>query len=363
MKGHADMDYARRRRDAEAAIEAAGVDALLVTRMTNVRYLTGFSGSTALLLLGSEPALVVDFRYRSQVEREVDGLPLRIVDSVHELWGELGRALADAAPSRVGFEADQLPTARYLELTDGSSLDWVPTRGLIERLREVKDETEIAAMREAMRITDAAMGDVLGAITAGVTELHVSGEIELLQRDKGGEKSASDVLVSSGPRTALPHGHPTDRLLGTPEPVMMDLGVVVDGYLGDLTRTVHLGPASAEFKELYAIVLEAQQKALDAIEPGIPGKDVDAVARDHIAAAGHGDRFGHSLGHGIGLDNHESTMLSPYSTITLAPGMVTTVEPGIYIPGFGGVRIEDTVVVTETGYENLTSSPKELIEL
>jgi Xaa-Pro aminopeptidase len=357
------MDYAVRRERALAAVDAAGLDALLVTRMTNIRYLTGFSGSTGMLVLGAEPAMVVDFRYRSQVEREVEGLPLRIVDSVFQLWPELERALFVGAHGRIGFDGDHLNATRYLALTAHDGADWQQAAGLVERLRACKDADELAALRTAMEITDGAWDDALGVLTPGATELHCSGEIELFQRDRGGEKAASDILVASGPRTALPHGHPTERLLAAGEPVMADLGTVIDGYLGDLTRTVHLGPAPDDFQEIYAIVLEAQQCSLEALKPGLRGCDVDAVARKVIADAGHGERFGHSLGHAIGLDNHEAPLLSPYNQTVLEPGMVTTVEPGIYLPGRGGVRIEDTVVVTETGYENLTSSPKELIEL
>jgi len=357
------MDYAARRDRALAAIDAAELDALLVTRMTNIRYLTGFSGSTGLLVLGAEPALVVDFRYRSQAQRQVEGLPLRIVDSVFQLWPELERALLVGAHKRIGFDGDHLSATRYLALAAHDGPRWQQAAGLVERLRACKDAAELAALRQAMAITDGAWEDALGALRPGVTELHCSGQIELFQRDRGGEKAASDILVSSGPRTALPHGTPTERELAAGEPVMTDLGAVVDGYLGDLTRTVHLGPAPDDFRELYAIVLEAQQQALDALAPGKRGCDVDAVARGVIADAGHGERFGHSLGHAIGLDNHEAPLLSPFNETVLEPGMVTTVEPGIYVPGRGGVRIEDTVVVTETGYENLTSSRKELIEL
>ena len=357
------MDHAGRRERADKALEAAGIDALLVTRMTNIRYLTGFSGTMALLVLGAEPAMVVDFRYAEQVRREVEGLPVRQVASVNDLWAELERALLVPAHRRIGFEAESLPAQSYLDLTARGGADWVPTRALVEGLRAIKDADEIAAVREAMRITDEALTGALAAIEPGVSELRVSGMIELEQRTRGGERSASDVIVASGPRTALPHGLPTDRVLECGEPVMMDLGVVVDGYLGDLTRTVHLGRAPADFRDLYDIVLEAQERSLAAIAPGKTGREVDAVARDVIAAAGHGERFGHSLGHGIGLDNHESRLLAPASDTVLEPGMVTTVEPGIYIPGRGGVRIEDTVVVTEAGYENLTTSPKELIEL
>jgi Xaa-Pro aminopeptidase len=355
------MDYAARRERAHEAIERAGLDALLVTRMTNIRYLTGFSGSTGMLVLGAEPAMVIDFRYRSQVQREVEGLPLRIVDSVFQLWPELERALP--AQGRIGFDGDHLDATRYLQLTARDGAEWQQAAGLVERLRACKDATEIEALRTAMAITDGAWDDALGIFTPGATELHCSGEIELFQRDRGGEKAASDILVSSGPRTALPHGAPTGRVLAAGEPVMADLGAVSDGYLGDLTRTVHLGAAPEDFRELYAIVLEAQQRSLEALAPGKVGREVDAVARQVIKDAGHGEHFGHSLGHAIGLDNHEAPLLSPYSETVLEPGMVTTVEPGIYIPGRGGVRIEDTVVITETGYQNLTSSPKELIEL
>jgi Xaa-Pro aminopeptidase len=357
------MDHAVRRERALAAIDAAGLDALLVTRMTNIRYLTGFSGSTGMLVLGAEPSMVVDFRYRSQVQREVEGVPLRIVDSVFQLWPELERALFVGAHRRIGFDGDHLNATRYLALTAHDGPQWQQAAGLVERLRACKDADEIAALRVAMEITDGAWSDALGVIAPGATELHCSGEIELFQRDRGGEKAASDIIVASGPRTALPHGAPTERRLTAGEPVMADLGTVVDGYLGDLTRTVHLGPAPDDFREIYKVVLEAQQRSLEALAPGRRGCDVDAVARKVIADAGHGERFGHSLGHAIGLDNHEAPLLSPFNETVLEPGMVTTVEPGIYVPGRGGVRIEDTVVVTESGYENLTSSPKELIEL
>jgi Xaa-Pro aminopeptidase len=357
------MDYAGRRSRALRAMEEQGLDALLVTRMTNIRYLTGFSGTTAMLVLGPEPAMIADFRYLAQVEREVADLPIRMVQSVMELWPEVERTLLIPGHRRIGFESAFLPTQRYLALTSREGPEWVPTVGLVEGLRMRKDEQEVSALREAMRITDGAMDDIVPEIRPGVTELHLSGVIELSQRDRGGEHSASDIIVASGPRTALPHGMPTDRVLAPDEPVMFDLGTVVGGYLGDLTRTVHIGPAPADLREIYAIVLEAQQLALTALAPGKSGRAIDAIARDHIAAAGYGDRFGHSLGHGIGLDNHESVMLSPYSEIVLEPGMVTTVEPGIYLPGRGGVRIEDTVVITENGHENITSSPKELVEL
>jgi Xaa-Pro aminopeptidase len=358
------MNYADRRARAQDELRAQGLGGLLVTRLTNIRYLTGFSGTTAFLLLSEEPVLVVDFRYAEQVANEVAGLPVRTVQSSRELWPAVKRMLAESGWSRIGLESEQLTLRQYLELSgaDGG-IEWVPTAGLVEGLRRRKDADELAAIREAISITDAAMQDLLGVIEPGMSEHRVAGEIERLQRAKGGERSASEIIVASGPRSALPHGIASDRVIGANEPVMFDLGTVVRGYLADLTRTIHLGPAPEEFRRVYDVVLEAQSAAEQAVAPGRTGREVDAVARDIIAAAGFGDRFGHSLGHSIGLDNHETPLLSPLDDTVLEPGVVYTVEPGVYVPGLGGVRIENVVLVTEDGHEVLTQNPKELIEL
>jgi Xaa-Pro aminopeptidase len=358
------VNYADRRSRVQDELRTQDLDALLVSRLTNIRYLTGFTGTTAFLLMAPEPLLVVDFRYADQVASEVVGVEVRTVQSSRELWPAVKRLLADAGWSRVGLESEQLTLRQYLELTraDGG-LEWVPTAGLVERLRRRKDPEEIEAMREAIRITDEAMDELLGIIEPGMTEHRVAGEIERLQRSKGGERSASEIIVASGPRSALPHGIATERVIGANEPVMFDLGTVVRGYLADLTRTIHIGPPHDEFRRIYELVLEAQSSAEQAIRPGLTGREADAVARDIIAEAGFGDRFGHSLGHSIGLDNHETPLLSPFDDTVLEPGMVYTVEPGVYVPGLGGVRIENVVVVTEDGCDVLTRNPKELIEL
>ena len=358
------MNHADRRKRARDELRAHELDALLITRVTNIRYLTGFTGTTAFLVFASEPVLVVDFRYAEQVENEVSGIEIRTVQSSRELWPAIKRLLTEGEWSRIGLEGDQLTLQQYLELSslDGG-VEWVPTSGLVERLRRRKDADELEALRSAIRITDEAMSDLLGILEPGMTEHRVAGEIERLQRSKGGERSASEIIVASGARSALPHGIATERVIGANEPVMFDLGTVVDGYLADLTRTVHLGPASEEFRRIYDVVLEAQSTAEAAVRPGRTGREVDAVARDVIAAHGFGDRFGHSLGHSIGLDNHETPLLSPFDDTVLEPGMVYTVEPGVYVPGLAGVRIENVVVVTEDGCEVLTQNPKELIEL
>jgi Xaa-Pro aminopeptidase len=358
------VNHANRRSRVHDELRALDLDALLVTRLTNIRYLTGFSGTTAFLLLAPDPLLVVDFRYADQVADEVSGVETRTVQSSRELWPEIKRLLAGSGKRRIGLESEQLTLHQYLDLTgaDGA-VEWVPTVGLVERLRRRKDPDEIDAIREAIRVTDEAMDELLGVLEPGMTEHRVAGEIERLQRSKGGERSASEIIVASGPRSALPHGIATDRVIGRGEPVMFDLGTVVRGYLADLTRTIHIGPAPAEFRRIYDVVLAAQSSAEAAVRPGITGREADAVARDIIAEAGFGDRFGHSLGHSIGLDNHETPLLSPFDETVLEPGMVYTVEPGVYVPGLGGVRIENVVVVIESGCEVLTRNPKELIEL
>jgi Xaa-Pro aminopeptidase len=356
------VSYDTRRQRVRQELDSLGLGALLVTRMTNIRYLTGFTGTTAFVVVGDDPSIAVDFRYREQVAREVD-IPVHQVESSRELWPATVRLLREGGFARVGVEAAHTTLLQYLDLTSDRGIEWVPTRELVERIRYRKEPAEIDAIREAIRITDETMDEILGILEPGMSEHRVAGEIERLQRAKGGERSASEIIVASGPRTALPHGIASDRVIGAGEPVMFDLGTVVDGYLADLTRTVHLGPAPDEFRGIYDVVLEAQRRAEEGIRPGMTGREADALARDHIASAGYGEYFGHSLGHAIGLDNHETPLFSPHDPTAIEAGMVMTVEPGIYVPGLGGVRIEDVVVIREDGCEVLTQNQKELIEL
>lgn len=353
---------ARRSRVAEI-LEEQQLDALLVTRMTNIRYLTGFSGTTAYLIMSAKPTIVVDFRYREQVEREVAGIDVHEVVSAREVWPATIKLLGEAGFGRLGLERGSLQLGEYLDLQSIDGLELAPTRDLVEQLRYCKEPEEIDAIRRAVQMTDEVMADLLGILRPGVSEHEIAGEVERLQRAKGGERSASEIIVASGPRTALPHGIASDRVVKGGEPIMFDLGTVVDGYLADLTRTIHLGPASERFREIYGIVGRAQELAEEAIRPGMTARDADGIARDVISAAGYGSCFGHSLGHSIGLDNHESPALSPHDETVLEPGMVLTVEPGIYVAGELGVRTEDVVVVRDDGCEVLTRAPKELIEL
>jgi Xaa-Pro aminopeptidase len=357
------MDYGSRRKRLISELDSIGVDALLVTRMTNIRYLTGFTGSTAFLLMGPTPTMIVDFRYKEQVSREVDGVEVQQVVSSRELWDATRQLLARSGLKAIATESDHLSVGRYLDLSSTDSIKWVPSQNLVEKLRFRKEPDEIKALREAVRIADEAVEEIAGVIRPGMTEHRVAGEIELLQRSKGGERSASEIIVASGPRSSLPHGIATDRVISAGEPIMLDLGTVFRGYLSDLTRTLHLGPAPKEFHRIYDIVFEAQRRAEARIKPGMTGREADAIAREYIASEGFGEHFGHSLGHSIGLDNHEFPLLSPYDNTVLEAGMVTTVEPGIYVKGVGGVRIEDMVLINETGCEVLSRSRKTLVEL
>jgi Xaa-Pro aminopeptidase len=356
------VNYDIRRQRVRDELDSLALDALIVTRMTNIRYLTGFTGTTAFLVLADEPTIAVDFRYRDQVAREVE-ISVHQVESSRELWPATVRLLRSQGFRRVGVEAATLTLAQHLDLTAEAGVEWVPTQQLVERIRYRKEPEEIEAIREAVRLTDEAFDDVLGIIEPGMSEHRLAGEIERLQRAKGGERSASEIIVASGDRTSLPHGIATARVLGAGEPLMLDLGTVVRGYLGDLTRTVHLGSTSDEFRHIYQVVLDAQTRAEEGIRPGMSGREADALARDHISSAGYGEYFGHSLGHAIGLDNHETPLFSPHESTLIETGMVMTVEPGVYVPGVGGVRIEDVVVVRDDGCEVLTGAAKELIEL
>jgi Xaa-Pro aminopeptidase len=344
-------------------IRERGLDALVLTSLEGIRYLTGFSGSNALAVVTAGRAFFVsDSRYALQSSLEVKDF--------RRIIGRRG-LLEDAASSDVlrgcrkaAFESDSLTYAQYRSLRSlFPGVRFRPTTGIIGSLSLVKDPSEIASIEEAAAISDGVFSGVLGSLRPGKTELEIAAEISWLNRKLGGESDPFDVIVAGGERSALPHARPTSRRLRKGELVLMDFGSTVRGYCSDLTRTVALGGASRRLREAYSAVLEANESAVAAARGGMAARALDAVARGCLRRRGLGRYFVHSLGHGLGLGVHEPPRVSPLSREVLRSGSVITIEPGIYIPGSGGVRIEDDVLLGDGGCRVLTRSPRELIVL
>jgi Xaa-Pro aminopeptidase len=327
---------------------------LLVTNPTNVLYLFGFKSSNAALLVEDDRArLFTDFRY-SEAARAVEGVEFE--ETKRALLADLAGRLSGP----VGFEADFVSYAGYETLRSGS-IEPVPRRGLVERLRAVKDDDELGAIERACEITDRVFERLAEERLVGRTERDVAWTIEQLFHDEGAERVAFETIVASGPNSARPHGRATDRQIGRGETVIVDTGCVVGGYASDYTRTFTTGFVEGPIKQAYALVLAAQQAGFDALRAGVRGVDADAAARRVVDGTAFAGTFGHGLGHGLGLEVHEAPRLSTESTDTLAAGNVVTVEPGIYLEGRAGIRIEDNVVVTDDGIRNLTGFRKDLI--
>ena len=326
----------------------------LVLNRTNVRYLTGFDSSNAALLVGDgDVTLFADFRYAS-AGRAVEGV--EFVETRRSLLVDLAERLS----GRIGFEPETLTYAGYETLT-GGGLELVPRSGLVEGLRAIKDEGEVEAMRRASEITTAAFAALAEEPFIGRSERDLAWRLETLLHELGGERLAFEIGLGTGPNGALPHAHPTDRVVAEGEFVVVDAGTVVDGYCSDCTRTFAAGSPARPLVHAYSVCLEAQLAGLDAVRPGVGGVDADDAARSVIEAAGFGGNFGHGLGHGVGLLVHEAPRLSTESNDTLAAGNVFSVEPGIYVEGAGGIRIEDLVVLRDDGAEVLTGFTKELV--
>ena len=325
-----------------------------MTHGPNVRYLTGFASSNAALLVEPERVrLFTDFRY-VDAARAVEGVELV------ETKRSLTAALAELLEGRVGFEADAVSYASWETLRSGG-LELVPQRGLVEALRAVKDETELDTIRRAGEITSRAYERFAEERFVGRSERELAWRLDALFHELGAHAPAFETIVASGPNSARPHARPTDREVQAGETVVIDAGAQVDGYCADCTRTFATGPLPDELKAAYAATLEGQLAGLEAVRAGVSGVDADAAARDVIEAAGYGNEFGHGLGHGVGLDVHEAPRLSRESSDILAAGNVATVEPGIYLEGVGGIRIEDLVIVTDGEPEVLTTSSKDLV--
>jgi Xaa-Pro aminopeptidase len=332
------------------------LDRMLVTDLVNVRYLTGFTGTNGACVGGPGLRLFfTDFRYTERAATEVEGWEPITVS------GDWLGAIAERLEGRVGFEDDHMSARSLGKLREklGDGVEAVPAGGTVERLRRVKDPEELAAIESASRLADEVWEWSVERGFAGRTESDVARAAEARIRELGGDPSFP-AIVAAGPNGALPHAEPGEREIGRGELVVFDMGAKLDGYCSDGTRTYATGDPGEEGREVYAVVLEAQLAALEAVRAGAKGEDVDAVARKIIDAAGHGEHFGHGLGHGVGLEIHEAPRLSPRADDVLEPGEVVTVEPGIYLPGKLGVRIEDFVVVTEEGHRNLSGLPKDL---
>jgi Xaa-Pro aminopeptidase len=359
------MSYPERIERVRRASEAAGVQALVVTNLLNVRYLTGFTGSNAVVVVGPQGAtFLTDFRYVT-ASRPIEAF-MQVQMAEREALRYAAEQLSEFAPgaSRVGFEASHLSVAAHTVLADENpGLELVATRGLVEGLRVVKEPAELDAVRRSAALLEQAYRTIAEEGLEGRRELDVAWRVRERLHELGAEGLSFETIVASHERGALPHARPTAAVIGSGTLVTIDMGCMLDGYASDCTRTFAVGQPDARLHEIYDVCLTAQLAAMNAIGPGAEGSDVDAAARQVIAGAGYGERFGHGLGHGVGLDVHEEPRLSQTSSATLEPGMVVTVEPGIYLPDVGGVRIEDLVIVTDAGCERLTMYPKELVSL
>jgi len=340
-----------------------GLDAILITNPANRRYLSGFTGEGGILLISRDRAvLATSFTYYEQVSKEAPQFEqAKITAKFTDLMPDL---VSDLGVRRLGLECDSLAVDSYLQMTEELSpgVELVPTSGIVQELRAVKDDQELASLRRAIALSDAAYTHIAEFMQPGMTERQVAWELESFMRTHGAEKIAFDIIVAAGPSGAMPHASPRDRAIRLGEPVVMDLGAVIDGYHSDLSRTVAMGRASDKYLKAYETVLQAQKAALEGIRPGMTGKQVDAIARKVIEKAGYDLDTYLGLGHGVGLVIHES----PRMSLTLAenvvkPGIVFTVEPGIYLSGEFGVRIEDTAVLHEDGVEILSQAAQEPI--
>jgi Xaa-Pro aminopeptidase len=361
------MEVAERLARLRPQVTAAAADSLLVTTLPNIRYLTGFSGSAGLLLVtGDQALLATDGRYRTQAAEQLDlaGLAgsVELVVGGVQVQRDAIVALAGQGGTRVGLEAENVTWAgqrRWAETLVAAEM--VASGGLVEGLRLVKDAGEVARIAAAAAIADAALGEVLAMLGQGRTEEEVALALDTAMRRLGSQDRAFETIVASGPNAAKPHARPTRRPIQVGDPVVIDFGATFDGYRSDMTRTFCVGgsPAS-ELAKVFEVVAEAQAAGVAAVAAGVVSGAIDKVCRDRIAASGWAEAFEHGTGHGVGLDIHEAPAVGPGSTAILATGVVVTVEPGIYLAGVGGVRIEDTVVVTDQGCRPLTAFTKDI---
>ncbi len=355
---------AERQAALRTALQAEGLDALLVTHLPNVRYLTGFTGSAALLLVHAQSTvLVTDFRYAVQAPAEAGAAATVEVDQ-KSVWERLGRILGNLPQGAIGIEAHAVTVKDAERIAGLTRSRVIPTSELVERLRTVKSPEEVAAIRAAAELAQEALAEVLPTIRPDRTEREIGADLEAALRRRGSEWHPFPTIVASGPRSALPHARTSSRAVERGEWLLLDFGAQVDGYCADLTRTVVVG-ARADQRQvaMYDLVRCAQGRAVEHLRAGMTGREADALARDVIAARGFGEAFGHSLGHGLGLEVHEAPRLAATSDVPVPQGAVVTVEPGVYFPGWGGVRLEDDLYLGPDGPALLSDGRTELVEL
>jgi Xaa-Pro aminopeptidase len=355
-----------RRQKLVTQIKSQPIEALLVTDETNVRYLTGFTGDSSYLLLGSNDCILIsDGRYTTQIAQECPDLDVSIRPQTDTIIEAAAKVVKRAKLSKVGIEADHLSVS-YLEKLKAvvAGLEICPTSGAVEALRQIKDSDEIAEIRRAIYQAEKGFDVLRAQLQPEMTELQAAHGLEQAMRQFGATVASFPPIIAVGERAALPHARPTSGLISDAEFVLVDWGATAEsGYKSDLTRVLVTGKISPKLEKVYGVVLKAQRAAIRAVRPGARCCDVDAVARRVIESAGFGKQFSHGLGHGIGLNVHESPRMNAASDTELQPGMVVTIEPGIYLEGWGGVRIEDDCLVTRQGCEVLTSVPKELEQI
>jgi Xaa-Pro aminopeptidase len=362
------MNFIARQQKLAAALRKAGLDALLVTHLPNVRYLCGFTGTAGALLVQAgartqKATFYTDGRYTQQAHEEVQSA--KVVIGKRSAFAEACAGVQKARAGVVGFEAEHLSFGAYKQLADSvrGKARVKPVMGVIEALRVIKDAEEIGQIRASVLLAASLFQTALSVIKPGVAEAQIAAELELQARRAGAEKMSFDTIVAAGARSALPHGRASSQAVPGEGFIILDYGVILAGYCSDMTRTVHVGPVSRTRRRMYDAVREAQHASIKAVRPGLEVGEVDRAGREVLKKAGFDAYFTHSTGHGVGIEVHEPPRVAKGQTQKLVPGMVITIEPGIYIPEEGGVRIEDMVLVTESGHEVLTPTSKELITL
>ncbi|MDL4887284.1 M24 family metallopeptidase [Enterococcus hirae] len=343
-------------------MQEENLDSFLITSPYNLRYLTNFTGTTGLAVITLEKAFfITDFRYTEQAAAQAQGF--EIIKNVGPIFEEVADLVQKEGLRELGFEETTVSFLEYSVLEEIIDAQLIPISGMIEELREIKDEEEIAIIEKACSIADLAYDHILKMIQPGMTEIEVANQLDFYMRSLGASGVSFETIVASGLRSAMPHGVASKKIIEQGDLITIDFGCYYEGYVSDMARTFAIGDPGEQLKEIYQIVLEAQLAVLEVAKPGVTGKQLDAVARDYITKHGYGEAFGHSTGHGIGLEIHEGPNVSVRAEKQFVPGNIITDEPGIYLPGIGGVRIEDDLLITSDGNRVLTHSPKELIIL